>query len=63
MSAEQRAKYDQPSEKEVERVTPQKIKIKHTFEGSDLKLDGYVYFAQKMRQTDLKGKKIGEVLL
>jgi hypothetical protein len=28
-----------------------------------LKLDGYVYFAQKMRQTDFKDKKVKNILV
>lgn len=40
-----------------------KIKIKHSFESmGGLKLDGYVYFAQKMRQTDFKDKKVKNIL-
>jgi len=53
MSTEDKRKYELPSEtaKTIEsiRTQPQQIKIKHSFEGCDLKLDGYVYYAQKMR--------------
>ena len=40
-----------------------RIKIKHTFEDmGGLQLDGYVYFAQKMRQTEFKDKKVKNIL-
>jgi len=50
-----RSKFDRKKDdnksgsKEAERE-PMKLKIKHTFKDTGLKLDGYVFFAQKQRQ-------------
>ncbi len=68
LSPEEKKKY------EVNTLTPKiqeadqgpkgtKIKIKHTFDSmGGLQLDGYVYFAQKMRQTEFKDRKVKNIL-
>jgi hypothetical protein len=60
MTPDEKKQYE-AGDTETQPIKPQHIKIKHTFE-SNLKLDGYVYFAQKQRQTEFKGQKVNKII-